>query len=330
MVFLALMVGAAVTSQGSAATEASNGGRNQSTPSVERFVCSSDRFNITTVRQVAAAKLTRSDKDFKPISSLDGKILVFFRVLTYGDGTFESWRTAICVINTDGTGFRQITDGKHSDYNPTFMRDGSNRIAFNRYNDTGKHECKIFLTTVSSKAGEEQQVSHPTISSYEWVYSSLKDGRLFVHRIESAAREVYLLTPNPGGLGKYERVQMPSNQYFHKACISPSESRITYMYDQDNNGATYADARIAWAKFDVKSRRVFDQVLITEVSPKTIEEYPKWSPDESEVLYDSNKARGGGDIHQIYAYDLAAGKERNLSPDASHNYQFVCLLGLPH
>jgi Tol biopolymer transport system component len=301
-----------------------------SPPNIERFVCSSDRFNITAIRQGGATKLTHSDKDFKPISSPDGKTLVFFRVQTYGDGSFETWRTAICVINTDGTGFRQLTDGKHSDYNPTFMRDGTNRIAFNRYNEAGKHECKIFLTTTSSSPGEEKQVSHPTISSYEWVYSTLKDGRLFVHRIESAARQAYLLTPNPGGLGKYERVQMPSNQYFHKACISPSETRITYMYDQDNNGATYADARIAWAKLDVKARRVYDQVLITDDSPKTIEEYPKWSPDEAEVLYDSNKARGGGDIYQIYAYQLATGKERNLLPDASHNYQFVCLLGLPH
>jgi Tol biopolymer transport system component len=157
----------------------------------------------------------------------------------------------------------------------------------------------------------------------------VKDGRLFIHRIQSAEREVYLLTPNPGGLGKYERVTMPSNRYFHKACISPDETKITYMDDYDNNGATYADARIAWARFDTKGLRVYDPTLITPDSPTTIEEYPKWSPDGSMVLYDSNKANGGGDIYQIYAYRITDGVERLLSHDPKQNDQFVCVLGLP-
>lgn len=293
------------------------------------LIFSHGRFNITTRREGTEKVLTHTNRDFKPISSPDGKHAVFFRVMTYGDGRFETWRTAICVINTDGTGFRQLTEGDYADYNPTFMRDGSNRIVFNRYNRAGKGESEIYITTPDAEIGDAQKISHPTKPAYEWVYSTLKDGRLFIHRIESRAREVYLLTPNPGGLGKYERVQMPSNQYFHKACISPSETKITYMYDQDNNGASYADARIAWAKFDAKELKVYDQQLITPDSPESIEEYPKWSPDETMVLYDSNKANGGGDIYQIYAYRITDGVERNLSPDPKQNDQFTCVLGLP-
>jgi Tol biopolymer transport system component len=294
-----------------------------------RLAFSHDRFNIATSRDGSPAVLTRGNRDFKPISSSDGKVLVFFRVQTYGDGSFETWRTAICVVNLDGTGFRQLTSGRFADYNPTFLRDGTNRIAFNRYNRTGKGHSEIFLTTVDAEPGSEQRVSHPTIPAYEWVYSSLRDGRLFIHRIQSSEREVYLLTPNPGGLGKYERVEMPSNQYFHKACISPSETKITYMYDLDNNGATYQDARIAWAKLDVNALRVYDQKLITPDSPRTIEEYPKWSPDETMILYDSNKASGGGDVHQIYACRISDGTERNLSANPGRNEQFVCVVGLP-
>jgi Tol biopolymer transport system component len=293
------------------------------------LILSHGRFNIATRLEGTLKLLTDTDRDFKPVSSPDGKLAVFFRVVTYGDGSFETWRTAICVIGTDGTGFRQLTDGRHADYNPTFMRDGTNRIVFNRYNRTGRRESEIYMTSPDSGAGSEQKVSHPTVPAYEWVYSTLKDGRLFVHRIQSQEREVYLLTPNPGGLGKYERVTMPSNQYFHKACISPSETKITYMYDQDNDGATYADARIAWARFDAKELRVYDQELITPDSPTSIEEYPKWAPDESMVLYDSNKANGGGGTYQIYAYRIADGVERLLSPDPEQNDQFVCVLGLP-
>jgi Tol biopolymer transport system component len=290
---------------------------------------SHDRFNIAIARDGRLNLLTHSDRDFKPVSSPDGKLAVFFRVATYGDGSFETWRTVLCVINTDGTGFRQLTSGRYADYNPTFLRDGTNRIVFNRYARKARGISEIYITTPTAEPGAEQTVSHPTEPAYEWVYSTLRDGRLFVHRIQSAEREVYLLTPNPGGLGKYERVTMPSNQYFHKACIAPSETKITYMYDGDNNGATYADARIAWAKLDVKGLRVHDQVLITPDSPATIEEYPKWSPDESMVLYDSNKSRGGGGIYQIYAYRIADGVERVLSLDPEQNDQFVCVLGLP-
>jgi Tol biopolymer transport system component len=293
------------------------------------LIFSNSRFNIATRREGVFKVLTHTDCDFKPVSSPDGTRAVFFRVKSHGDGRFETWRTAICVIGTDGTGFRPLTDGRYADYNPTFVRDGTDRIVFNRYNRTGRRESEIYVTTPTSEIGSEQKVSHPTVPAYEWVYSTLKDGRLFVHRIRSQEREVYLLTPNPGGLGKYERVTMPSSQYFHKACISPSETKITYMYDQDNNGATYADARIAWAQFDAKRLRVSDQKLITPDSPTTIEEYPKWSPDESIVLYDSNKANGGGEIYQIYAYRIADGVERVLSPDPKQNDQFVCVLGLP-
>lgn len=293
------------------------------------LVFSHGRFNVTTQRGGVLKTLTQTDRDFKPVSSLDGRHAVFFRVTTYGDGTFETWRTSICVIGTDGAGFRQLTDGRYADYNPTFLRDGTNRIVFNRYNRTGRRQSEIYQTTTTAAPGDEVRLSHPTEPAYEWVYSSLKDGRLFVHRIQSREREVYLLTPNPGGLGKYERVKMPSNQYIHKACIAPSETRITYMLDGDNDGATYADARIAWARLDVKGLRVHDEHLITSDSPTTIEEYPKWGPDESIVLYDSNRASQGGPIYQVYAHRIADGVERLLSLDPKRNDQFVCVLGLP-
>jgi hypothetical protein len=143
------------------------------------------RFNIATMKNGRVQVLTTANRDFKPISSPDGKTLVFFRVRTFGDGTFETWRTALYVVNTDGSGLRQITSGEYTDYNPTFLRDGSNRIAFNRYNRTGRRTCEIYLTSPDAKIGAEQRVSHPTVPAFEWVHSSLKDGRLFIHRIQS-------------------------------------------------------------------------------------------------------------------------------------------------
>jgi len=296
----------------------------------EGIAVSYNTYNIATIDQGKTNVLTDSDWDFKPVCSADGKYLTFFRVEDFGDGvSFLTWKTKLCVINYEGGGFRELTSGEFSDFNPTFMRDGSNRIVFNRHNREGKHECEIFMTTIDASPGDEQKVSHPTINSYEWVYSSLKDGRLFVHRIETEAREVYLLKPNPGGLGEYQRVSMPSNKHIHKANISPSETKITYMLDHDDDWTTYEDVQIAWAKFDAGRLRVYDEQVITKADPNTVVEYPKWSPDEDVIIYDSNKLHGGGLLYQLYAYRLSDGAEENISPDHNLNYQVCSIRGIP-
>ena len=286
-------------------------------------------FNIATLNNGRLNMLTNSDMDHKPVSSSDGKYLVFFRVMTYGDGSFETWRTKICVVNYDGGGFRELTSGDYTDYNPTFMRDGTNRIVFNRYNRFGRGRCEIYMTTPQASIGEKQKISHPTIPAFEWVYSSLKDGRLFIHRIQTAQREVYLLKPNPGGLGKYQRISMPTTNYIHKANISPDETKITYMFDNDNNGATYNDVQIAWAKFDVESLRVYDQKLITEYNLETTDAYPKWNPDQSLIIYHSNRIHKGRKFPQIYAYRLLDGVEKNISPDKTAGYVYPSMRGMP-
>lgn len=73
--------------------------------------------------------LTTGHGDNKPSWSKTGDRLVFFRSVKEA----SPWRTAICVIKTDGTGFNKLTDGTHSDMNPTWTRDGANLVVFNRH-----------------------------------------------------------------------------------------------------------------------------------------------------------------------------------------------------
>jgi len=293
-------------------------------------------LNIAVMRDGKVNVLTDTGRDWKPISSPDGKHLVFFRVHDWGDGSMVSWKTSICVIKTDGTGFRQLTSGKFTDFNPTFMRDGTNRIVFNRCAWLGEYRpMEIYVTTLGAEPGSEKKVSHPTEPAFEWVNSTLKDGRLFIQRNRTSANEAYLLTPNPGGLGKYEKVELPSTEYFHKACISPSETKVAYMLDPQYDN-TYLGARIVWAKFDAKALKVWDPVFVTPDLPKSVEEYPKWSPDETLVIYDSGKEfkgslpKSGMPINQIYAYRIADGVERCISPDPAKDYRTVCVIGYPH
>ncbi|KPK46759.1 MAG: hypothetical protein AMK72_09335, partial [Planctomycetes bacterium SM23_25] len=73
----------------------------------------------------------RGQEDFKPSWSKTGDMLVFFRRVK-NDPVVVNWKTAICVINVDGTGFHQLTDGTHTDFNQTWTRDGKNTPIWNR------------------------------------------------------------------------------------------------------------------------------------------------------------------------------------------------------
>ena len=57
--------------------------------------------------------LTTGYWDFKPSWSKTGDMLVFFRRVK-NDPDVSKWKTVICIINSDGTGFHQLTDRKHT------------------------------------------------------------------------------------------------------------------------------------------------------------------------------------------------------------------------
>ena len=77
--------------------------------------------------------LTSGHWDFKPSWSKTDDMLVFFRRLK-NDPDVGKWKTAICIINVDGSGFHQLTDGTHTDFNQTWTRDGENTPIWNRKN----------------------------------------------------------------------------------------------------------------------------------------------------------------------------------------------------
>ena len=68
--------------------------------------------------------LTTGHQDFKPSWSKTGDMLVFFRRLK-NDPVVTNWKTAIYIINVDGTGLNQLTDGTHTASTQTWTRDGS-------------------------------------------------------------------------------------------------------------------------------------------------------------------------------------------------------------
>ena len=99
--------------------------------------------------------------DFKPSWSKTGNMLVCFRRLK-DDPVTVNWKSAIFVINVDGTGFHQLSDGTRTDFNPTWTRDGLNTPIWNRKNDkTGGFY--VMQSKVGGKPGQEVAITDASV-----------------------------------------------------------------------------------------------------------------------------------------------------------------------
>ena len=256
-----------------------------------------------------------------------GSRLAFFR-LVHDAPREDGWRTKISVVGADGRGLRELTSGDHADFNPTWMRDGSPRVIFNRFAPRGWGTNDVYVTRADGAPGDEVIVSDP--GRFEFAESALRDGRIFLTRIERdpGTRELvmraFLLTPKPGGAGLYEELERPTTRFWHKLSVSPSEKKIAYLLDLGER-ESYYDAVVQIADLDVTGRVVSTPVSITEARPTCIHEYPRWSPDEQYVVYDSNCSGK----FQIYAYRISDGTTHRISPDPGLNYRYACFDGVP-
>jgi len=121
---------------------------------------SSENLQITINQQnTQKIALTSDHQDYKPTWSKTGDKLTFFRFVSKGRG-FHTWRTKICVVNIDGTGFRELTIGDYPDFNPTWTRDDSNLIIITEMNTDYTYEyprwtkdesCVIYDSNKSGK-----------------------------------------------------------------------------------------------------------------------------------------------------------------------------------
>ena len=146
--------------------------------------------------------LTEGD-DFKPSWSKTGDTLVFFRRVV-NDRVTSNWKTAIHIINVDGTGLHKLSDGTHTDFNQTWTRDGSNTPIWNRKRPDGGY--MVMASKIGGKPGEEYPISDR--NGHTWAYSCLTDGRILVSAKtpDHPRRGYYLMTPDADGKPTYEPI----------------------------------------------------------------------------------------------------------------------------
>ncbi len=257
--------------------------------------------------------LTKGHSDFKPSWSKTGDMLVFFRRLK-NDPVVTNWKTAIHIINVDGTGLHPLSDGTHTDFNQTWTRDGSNTPIWNRKNPETGGFC-VMKSKVGAKPGEEIALTDKRY--HTWAYTCLIDGRILVQCAHPKQGWGYfLMTPNPGGEPTYERIdcELATRGLLDRVSISPSETRVCFEYQK---GYTYKNTgrTLYIADFDAKKR------TITNAKPFANEEganrwfaYPRWTKDETAIVYHASPS--------LYWYTLKDGATRKVSTKAGADYRY--------
>jgi hypothetical protein len=271
-------------------------------------------IHVNTYGTPEGKPLTSGHWDFKPSWSKTGDMLVFFRRLKNHRVTVM-WKTAICIINVDGTGFHQLTDGTHTDFNQTWTRDGSNTPIWNRKNPaTGSFY--VMKSKVGAKPGEEVALTDK--SYHTWAYTCLKDGRILVQSSHpKLGRGYFLMTPSEGGNPRFERIdcELAKNGLLDRVSVSPNEKKVCFEYQ---TGFRYKDTGRTLYIADFDARRP----SITNAKPFANEEgnpnrwfaYPRWTKDETAIVYHASPS--------LYLYMLEDGSTVKVSTNPNADYRY--------
>ncbi len=274
-------------------------------------------IHVNEVGKPEGKPLTAGHMDFKPSWSKTGNMLVCFR-RTKDDPDTLKWKSAIFVINVDGTGFHKLSDGTRTDFNPTWTRDGLNTPVWNRKNDkTGG------FYGVQSKVGNRpgQEVALTDEGYHTWVHSCLVDGRIFVTSLHPALGwGAFLLTRRDDGKPLYERIQceLTRKGQLHRVSVSPSEKKVCFEFLA---GAKFREPghTLYIADFDAEKRTITNlKVVANEEGKPFWYAYPRWIEGEAAVVYHLNRTGKG----QLYVYRLEDGSTKRVSTNAAADYRY--------
>ena len=273
------------------------------------YYCNGE-IRVGEVGKPEGKPLTTGHWDFKPSWSKTGDMLVCFRRLK-DDPITVNWKSAIFIINVDGSGFHTLSDGTHTDFNPTWTRDGNNMPIWNRRNDkTGGFH--VMRSKVGGKPGDEVAITDE--SFHTWAHSCLMDGRILVNSWHPAQGwGLYLLTHKDGAKPVYERVQceLVSRGELHRASISPGEKKICFEFLKGHKFQEPGHT-LYIADFDAQKRTITNAKAIANEDGKPIWfAYPRWMDGESGVIYHSTQTGKG----QLYVYRLDDGSTERVSTD---------------
>jgi len=280
------------------------------------YFCNGE-IHVNQVGKPEGKPLTTGHMDFKPSWSKTANMLVCFR-RTKDDPVTVNWKSAIFVINVDGSGFHQLTDGTRTDFNPTWTRDGLNTPIWNRKNDkTGSFY--VMQGKLDNKPGQEVALTDE--GYHTWAHSCLMDGRILVNSNHpKLGWGVFLMTRREGAKPLYESVQceLATKGQLHRASVSPSEKKVCFEFLAGSK-FTEPGHTLYIADFDAQQRAMTNLKTIANEAGKPIWfAYPRWIDGEAAVVYHS----GETGKNQLYVYRWEDGSTRRVSTNAAADYRY--------
>ena len=257
--------------------------------------------------------LTTGHWDFKPSWSKTGDKLVFFRRLVHAKEV-HNWKTAICIINADGSEFHQITDGTHTDFNQTWTRDGKNTPIWNR-RKPGGGGYQVMAGKIGGTPGEEVALTGKGYNT--WAFTCLKDGRfLVVSTPPGKERGYYLMKVKIGSEPEFQRIrcELDKGGVLARISLSKDESKVCFEY-QKGFKKSVPGRTLYVADFDVQAPAIKNAKPFANKEGKRVWfAYPRWTRDQSSIAYHAGRA--------LFLYELESGKTRKVSTDAGADYRY--------
>lgn len=299
-----------------AATPQSAPAGKPSAPGKISYYCNGE-IHVSEIGKPEGKPITTGHMDFKPSWSKTDNHLVCFRRLK-DDPVVSNWLSAIFVIDTDGTEFQQLTDGTHTDFNPTWTRDGKNTPLWNRKNSKSAGYI-VMQGKLGGKPGQEIALTSETF--HNWAHSCLNDGRIFVTAVHpKMGWGAYLLTRKDDARPLYERIdcELTAKGQLHRLSVSPSEKKVCFEFLAGSK-FTEPGHTLYIADFDADKRAITNlKIIANEDAKPHWYAYPRWVENESAVVYHLNNTGKG----QLYVYRLEDGSTRCVSTNPKADYRY--------
>ncbi|MDP7287210.1 MAG: hypothetical protein QGH94_04370, partial [Phycisphaerae bacterium] len=214
------------------------------------------------------------------------------------------------------------TDGKNTNFNQTWTRDGTNTPIWNRRNlKTGGF--MVMKSKVGAKPGQEVCITNPKF--HHWAYSCLIDGRILVQCTHPKLGWGYfLMTPKPGGKNVYQRIDtagLAKKGLLDRISISPSEDKVCFEHQIGHRhnpiGRTLFVADFSAKKLAFTNVKAF----ANPERKKRWYAYPRWTKGERAIVFHATP--------ELHLHTLKSGVTTKVSTDPRAEYRYPHGEGMP-
>jgi Tol biopolymer transport system component len=246
----------------------------------EIYVINADGTNERRLTNNSAA-------DETPAWSPNGEQIAF---VSTGNGNED-----IYVMNADGSDQRQLTDHEDNDLHPDWSPDGT-RIIF-----VSDRDGDMEIYVMDSDGGNQRRLTHTSAGDMRPDWSP--DGKQILFNSERDGNwEIYVMEADGGNQRRL--TESPAWELF--PAWSPDGIKIVYF--SMIGGVQKQDIYVMNA----------DGTSVNQLTnnPNTVDEDPVWSPDGSQIAFQSD--RDGN--YEIYIMDADGGNQRRLTNNSAGEY----------